>query len=141
MKRVILDTNIILRIADRTSPDHDISYSIVKRLISEGYEICIIPQVLIEFWVVATRPMESNGFGWNASYAITELEKLQNLFSMLHDNESIFTHWKKLISRGVHGKRAHDARIAAAALAHNADAIATLNAQDFTDFGIYLISS
>ncbi len=141
MKRVILDTNIILRIADKTGPDHNLSYSIVKRLISEGYEICIIPQVLIEFWVVATRPVESNGFGWDASFTITELEKLQNIFLMLPDNESIFTHWKNLVSQGVYGKRAHDARIAAAALAHNADAIATLNVQDFTNFGVHLVSS
>jgi len=141
MKRVILDTNIILRITDRTGPDHNISYSIVKRLISEGYEICIIPQVLIEFWVVATRPVESNGFGWDASYTMMELEKLQNLFLMLPDNESIFTHWKNLVLQGVNGKRAHDARIAASALAHNVDAIATLNVQDFKDFGIYIISS
>ena len=141
MKRVILDTNIILRITDRTGPDHNISYSIVKRLISEGYEICIIPQVLIEFWVVATRPVESNGFGWDASYTMMELEKLQNLFLMLPDNESIYTHWKNLVLQGVNGKRAHDARIAASALAHNVDAIATLNVQDFKDFGIYLISS
>jgi len=141
MKRVILDTNIILRIADKNGPDHDLSYLIVKRLISEGYEICIIPQVLIEFWVVATRPVESNGFGWDASFTITELEKLQNIFLMLPDNESIFTHWKSLVSQGVYGKRAHDARIAAAALAHNADAIATLNVQDFTNFGVSLISS
>lgn len=141
MKRVILDTNIILRIADKNGPDHDLSYLIVKRLIAEGYEICIIPQILIEFWVVATRPVESNGFGWDASFTITELEKLQNIFLMLPDNESIFTHWKNLVSQGVYGKRAHDARIAAAALAHNADAIATLNVQDFTNFGVSLISS
>jgi predicted nucleic acid-binding protein len=141
MKRVILDTNIILRITDRTGPDHDLSYSIVKRLISEGYEICIIPQVLIEFWVVVTRPVEINGFGWDASYTMMELEKLQNLFLMLPDNESIFIHWKNLVSQGVNGKRAHDARIAAAALAHNADAIATLNVKDFTNFGVDIISS
>ncbi|HPB84072.1 MAG TPA: PIN domain-containing protein [Spirochaetota bacterium] len=74
MKRVILDTNIILRIIDKTSPDHKLSYSIIKRLISENYEICIIPQVLIEFWVVATRPVNSNGFGWDESYTMIELE-------------------------------------------------------------------
>lgn len=141
MKRVLLDTNIILRITDKTGTDHDRSYSIVKRLISEGFEICIIPQVLIEFWVVATRPVESNGFGWDASYTMTELEKLQNLFIMLHDNEAIFNNWTNLVSQGVHGKRAHDARIAAAALAHNVNAIATLNVQDFINFGIDLISS
>ncbi len=60
---------------------------------------------------------------------------------MLPDNESIYTHWKNLVLQGVNGKRAHDARIAASALAHNVDAIATLNVQDFKDFGIYLISS
>lgn len=141
MKQVILDTNIILRLADKTGPDHDRCYSIVKRLISEGYEICIIPQVLIEFRVVATRPVESNGFGWDASHTMIELEKLQNIFFMLPDNEAIFEHWKNLVSKGVNGKRAHDARIAAAALAHNADAIATLNVQDFLNFGVNLISS
>lgn len=141
MKRVILDTNIILRIADRTAPEHELSYSIVKRLAIEGYELCIIPQVLIEFWVVATRPVNSNGFGWDASYTMTELEKLQSLFLLLPDNESIFIHWKNLVLSGVYGKRAHDARIAAAAVAHNADAIATLNVQDFTSFGVNLISS
>jgi predicted nucleic acid-binding protein len=140
MKRIILDTNIILRIIDRTGPDHNLSYNLVKRLISEDCELCIIPQVLIELWVVATRPVNTNGFGWDAAYTMMELEKLQNIFVMLPDNESIFTHWKNIVSQGVYGKRAHDARIAAAAFAHNADAIATLNIQDFQNFGIQIIS-
>lgn len=138
--RVILDTNIILRLADRTAPDHNLSYSLVKRLFSEDCEICIIPQVLVEFYVVATRPVNSNGFGWDAAFTMVEIEKLQNIFILLPDNETIFIHWKNIAVRGVHGKRAHDARIAAAAYAHNADAIATLNIHDFQDFGVKLIS-
>lgn len=140
MKKVILDTNIILRLIDRTAPEHESSYSLVKRLISENCEICLIPQVLIEFWVVATRPPESNGFGWDTSFTMQEIEKLQNIFVLLPDNELIFNYWQKIVSKGVRGKRAHDARIAAAALTHEVYAIATLNTQDFADFGINLIS-
>lgn len=141
MKRVILDTNIILRLADKTSKEHKQSYSIVKRLLSEGYEVCIIPQVLIEFWVVATRPLDSNGFEWDVDMTLQKIKELQDIFILLHDNELIFKKWLKIVSDGVKGKRAHDARIAAAAQAHEVDAIATLNINDFKNFSIDIISS
>ena len=116
MKRVILDTNILLRIVDKNSAEHPQAYSIIKKLLYEGYEICIIPQVAIEFQVVSTRPIAANGFEWDASFTAQALDDFENIFTMLPENELIFTEWKKLVLKGIKGKRAHDARIVANAL-------------------------
>ncbi len=140
MKKAVLDTNIILRLVDKKSSEHKNVLGLVKSLISDRYHICLLPQTLIEFWVVATRPVDANGFGWNTEFTRQELDKLLGLFILLPDVDSIFTHWLNLVSKGVSGKRAHDARIAAALLAHEADAIVTFNSQDFKDFGVEVIS-
>ena len=141
MKKAVLDTNIILRLVDKQSPEHPKVLGLVKRLITDQYHVCLLPQTLIEFWVVATRPLESNGFGWNTEFTRQELDKLLGLFILLPDIDSIFTHWLSLVTEGVRGKRAHDARIAAAVLAHEVDAIVTLNSPDFREFGIEVIST
>jgi predicted nucleic acid-binding protein len=63
MARYLLDTNILLRASDKTSSSYHLAVNAVARLISVGHECVITPQVLIEFWVVATRPLEVNGLG------------------------------------------------------------------------------
>ena len=57
----LADTNIILRLAEPAHPTHGIALSAVKKLFSDGHNICLIPQNLIEFWNVATRPKDKNG--------------------------------------------------------------------------------
>ena len=63
MTKYLLDTNILLRASDRSSSRYDLAVNSVASLIIQGHECIITPQILIEFWVVATRPIEVNGLG------------------------------------------------------------------------------
>ena len=63
MKLYLLDTNILLRIADTSSPQHHLVLTAITNILSHGDKCVITSQVLIEFWVVATRPLDVNGLG------------------------------------------------------------------------------
>ena len=91
------------------------------------------PQVLIEFWVVATRPTAVNGLGWDPPVVEAAIQGLMQQFPLLTEGPAVFTTWLRLVSTGVRGKRAHDARLAAVALANGISQIITLNVADFAD--------
>ena len=91
-------------------------------------------QVVVEFWVVATRPREANGLGWDPPTARAAVDGLVSLFPMLPEAPEAFAQWLRLVTDGlVLGKRAHDVRLAAAALSNGVGGILTLNPADFTD--------
>lgn len=99
-----------------------------------GRAPCPVPQVLVEFWVVATRPRQANGLGWDPTAARAADDGLVSLFPMLPDVPEAFPRWLSLVSEGsVCGKRAHDVRLAAAALSNGVGEILTLNPADFAD--------
>lgn len=100
-----------------------------------GEELVIIPQVLVEFWTVATRPTNVNGLGMTTDESEKELENLQKFFRLLPENRRIFENWKVLIVKyKVSGKVTHDTRIVAAMIVHKIDNILTLNPNDFKRF-------
>ena len=68
MNKYLLDTNILLRASDLSSSRYDLAVNSVTSLIAQGHECIITSQVLIEFWVVATRPIEVNGLGMIITY-------------------------------------------------------------------------
>ena len=61
--RVLVDTNVLLRLAQPTSPQHAPAQAALMALDSAGLELCLVPQVLYEYWAVATRPPSANGLG------------------------------------------------------------------------------
>jgi hypothetical protein len=75
----------LLRSAQETHPMHESSVQAVRILLEQGERLCIIPQNLIEFWVVATRPTEVNGLGLSFADALSELEQLKSFFVLLPD--------------------------------------------------------
>jgi hypothetical protein len=44
-------------------PHYSIAAPAIEALPEQGRELHIVPQNLIELWVVATRPVEQNGLG------------------------------------------------------------------------------
>jgi hypothetical protein len=50
----------------------------VNEIIGQGGECFLTPQVLIEFWVVATRPLEVNGLGWTTQKTRLEAATLSS---------------------------------------------------------------
>ena len=136
MSEILLDTNIALRLLDRNAPEHPVCVQAIKNLLCQGSKLCLAPQVLIEFWVVATRPVNVNGFGWTATQVIDAISHLRGLFLLLDDTPAIFEVWLALVSSGVYGKRAHDAKLAAFMQVHGISEILTLNGADFKDFPV-----
>jgi hypothetical protein len=61
--KYLVDSNILLRLVQKNSPMHPDARKAIFMLRKEGALLCIIPQNLIEFWAVATRPISSNGLG------------------------------------------------------------------------------
>lgn len=133
--KVLLDTNILLRLASPQAPEHAEIVRALTALLSRGDEPVIASQVLIELWVVATRPANVNGFGWTPARTHQAVTAFRAQFALLEDTPAILTQWLSLVStHGIEGKHAHDARLAATALAHGVGAFLTLNPRDFVGF-------
>ena len=61
--KVLLDTNVLLRLAVVSHPTHTDAVSAVHKIRHRGDDPVIVPQVLYEYWVVATKPTAQNGLG------------------------------------------------------------------------------
>lgn len=131
----LVDTNVLLRLVQKNHPMRPAARRALLALRRGGEELCVIPQNIIEFWAVATRPLTSNGLGLTADEAAKETRKLKRIFSLRPDSPAIFAEWEALVIRHqVAGKQAHDARLAAAMKAHGISHILTFNTDDFKRF-------
>ena len=120
---------------NKKDPLHQIVRQSIKTLERKGEILVVVPQVLVEFWAVATRPANVNGLGMTTDEAESELENLQKLFKVLPENAQIFDEWKTFVAKyKVSGKVTHDARIVAAMTVHKIENILTLNPNDFKRF-------
>lgn len=61
--RVFVDTNVLLAASDPSRPHHHQALHVFDRWPSEGVMLLASGQVLREYLVVATRPLQANGLG------------------------------------------------------------------------------
>jgi predicted nucleic acid-binding protein len=127
-----VDTNVVLRLFDRTAPEHEVARHAVAFLESTGEALAVGLQVLVSTWVVATRPVENNGFGWSVESAQAALDATRDRFILLSEDTTTADRWAQVVrERAVLGKHTHDARIVALMATHGVARILTFNAQDF----------
>ena len=132
MTTYLLDTNVVVRLLEPSAPEHALVKDTIRRLLLDGHVLVLAPQVLTELWVVATRPVEVNGFGWAPSKTADAIARLCGQFPLLEEGPETFERWFALVEgTGVRGKRAHDARLAAVLLSNGLTQILTLNTADF----------
>jgi predicted nucleic acid-binding protein len=111
----LVDTNVLLRLAQPKNPHRRDAEKVLRILWRQRESLVIIPQNLIEFWAVATRPAAYNGLGLSIEVSSIELGNLQEMFTVLPDTPDIFAEWERIVLRyRVSGKQAHDARLVAA---------------------------
>jgi predicted nucleic acid-binding protein len=102
---ILLDTNILIRLATPADPQHGIAVRAVAELVNQGETLCITPQVLIEFRSVATPPTP-RGLGLSAPAADTLVADYEARFLMLDDTAAIYPAWRSLVAAlGVLGRR------------------------------------
>jgi predicted nucleic acid-binding protein len=129
----LLDSGILLRIADRADSQHQIVRAAVVKLIARGEQLDITMQNVGEFCNVATRPVTNNGLALAPSAVVELLEReIEPICDLLPDSASMYQELKRLISTySVVGKQVHDARLVAMMLAGQIENILTLNDRDF----------
>jgi predicted nucleic acid-binding protein len=131
----LVDTNVLLRLADRTHPLHLSIRAAMRKLRHDGHRLHITPQNCVEFWNVATRPSNRNGFGLSPNSTHQLLRLIERLFPLLPDMPTIYTEWRRLVlAFNVSGVQVHDARLVAAMKAHSVTCILTLNTTDFVRY-------
>jgi predicted nucleic acid-binding protein len=131
----LVDTNILLRIARRSDPQHQLIDAGLATLALEGTTLHYTHQNIAELWNVMTRPVARNGFGLAATEAEREVRVIEAGMSLLPDNEATYREWRRIVLRyGVSGVQVYDARLAAAMLVHGIGHILTLNVADFSRY-------
>jgi predicted nucleic acid-binding protein len=136
----LVDTNVLLRLADAESSERAVAEAAIARLIARGNSVFITAQVLVEFWAVATRPEPANGLGWSAETAAETIRALRDQFPLLNETPDVLDRWLDLVHRcRVSGKHTHDARLAAL-LVHGIQQLLTFNTADFPgDWGVQAV--
>jgi predicted nucleic acid-binding protein len=137
-----LDTNILLRIAEPAHPMHAETLNALAVLRAKGDTVSIVPQNIIEFWNVATRPADQNGLGLTHWQTQAEVLRIERMFQLILDPPVIYAEWKRLvIAHSVAGKQVHDTRIVAAMNVHRITHLLTYNKNHFNRFtGIVIVS-
>ncbi len=104
--RVLVDTNVLIRLFQPSNPSSPIAASAIHELKKHDFEVVMVPQILYELWVVATRTVTLNGFGMSVSDTSLLQEKCMQQFRLLRDERGIFDHWSQIVSSNqVIGKR------------------------------------
>jgi len=135
MAKYLIDSNVLLRSLHTGSEQRRQAMRAVIHLLTEGDTVCITPQVMIEFWAVATRPPAVNGFGLAPSFTAFQLGRWMNRFVMLEDNRDVFSNWLVLVKKyEIKGKKTHDARLAAVMLSYGVENMLTFNVSDFAQY-------
>lgn len=132
---MLLDTNVLLRTLQVRHPRYETVARALETLPGRGFDLHIVPQNLVELWVVATRPASQNGLGMSVADATSELMRLKAMFPLLPDTPAIYPAWERLVNRyQVSGKPAHDARLVAAMQVHGLTTILTFDKTGFSRY-------
>lgn len=116
-------------------PQRETALAASEQWTSLGHRLVIVPQVLYEFWVVATRPASRNGLDWTAEETHLKVIQFLDFFTLLRDERAIFDPWfDRVTAYEVKGKSAHDARLVAAMTRHGIRHILTFNVRDFSRY-------
>lgn len=75
-----LDTNVLARSIESDHPQNAEAIAAILALLQRAHDVYVLPQNLIEFWVISTRPRKENGLGLSPVEADAHLAKFESLF-------------------------------------------------------------
>lgn len=131
----LLDTNLVIRLADVVSPGQSLVADRLARYVADGLLPVIAPQIVYESWTVLTRPKELNGFGLVPSIASTTIRGWISRYDCPDDPPGLAIHLLQLCeSHQVRGKQGYDCRLVAWMELHGIKHLLTLNSADFARY-------
>jgi predicted nucleic acid-binding protein len=135
--RVLVDTNILLRCAQ---PNHPLFYQAtqaVSKLLRQEESVFSCPQIIAEFWNVATRPADRNGLGFSREEVLREVASIEESLTLLPDVPAIYAAWKHLVyDYQVQGVKVYDARLVAVMSVYAVESILSFNSADFKRYDL-----
>lgn len=130
--KLLLDTNVLLEATDEGRPLHAKAMALFQNAPADGVDLFIGTQVIREYLVVATRPVENNGLGMSTATALDNIERFRKRASLIAESlraGEVFLEWVGRFE--IRGKKLHDLQILATASVAGVDALVTANQQDF----------
>ena len=128
----LVDTNILVRLANTVDPFHTVATRAVLELHRRGEALHLTAQNLVEFRNVATRPKTVNGLGLSAVDTEAMTSAFETRFPLLAETPDIYPAWKALVAAlGIIGKQVHDARLVAVCHVHAVTHLLTFNGAHF----------
>ncbi len=139
---LFVDTNVLLTATDESRPFHREATRLLTGDVVQSLGLAVSGQVLREYLVVATRPVNQNGLGLGIQGATSNVNEFLRSLDMYSETEEVPGRLRQLaLAHDIHGKRLHDANIVATMEAHGIRALVTQNADDFAPFvGIAILS-
>jgi predicted nucleic acid-binding protein len=132
---VLVDTSVLLRTLQVRHPQFELVVRALELLPRQGKKLHVVPQNLVELWVVGTRPVEQNGLGFTPTQTALELSRIKDRFIVLPETSAIFPAWEALVTKyAVSGKPSHDARLVAAMQVHGLTSVLTFDKSGFARF-------
>lgn len=132
--RVFVDTNVLLEATDEGRRLHARAQGLFRDAFDDGVDLFLGTQVIREYLVVATRPIENNGLGMTTELALDNIKRFQEKASMLAETlqaGEVFVKWAGRY--GIRGKRLHDLQILATASVAGMHALVTANERDYPE--------
>jgi predicted nucleic acid-binding protein len=138
---VLVDTNVMLRLAQPNHRQYRAATDSVARARLAGEALYVTPQNIAEFWAAATRPVgAANGLGLTTAAVAAEIGTIERLFQLAADDPAIYSTWKGLVvTHRVLGTQVYDARLVAAMLVHGISHILTFNVADFSRYRVAVL--
>ena len=138
-KAVLVDTNVLLSATAPLRPLHQAALGVLNDWPNQGFVLAASTQVLREYLVVATRPVEANGLALSLDDALANVAAFRGRMRLLVESEPVWERLRGLIStHGCMGKQIHDANVVATALASGVMKLVTGNVADFKRFAAEL---
>lgn len=129
---ILVETSVLVRWSNSAQSMHLTAVDAVRSLHAQNEQLFITGQNIVEFWNVATRPINVNGLGLSLQDTEFRTGVLERSFQFLDETPAIFPAWHQLVTGlGVQGKQVHDARLVAVCHVHGVNDILTFNVQHF----------
>ncbi len=132
---VFLDTNILITATDSSRNNHYTAKTVIKELYKNGFHPVFSGQVIREYMVVATRPLDKNGLGLKSEDVFQNIEVFKKFILIKEDTRvtsEILSHLA--IKHDLKGKKIHDANIVSTMKTHGIEFLLTENLVDFSCF-------
>ena len=133
---LFVDTNVFLSATDRSRSNHDHARDLLRGGIDGGYHLALSGQVIREYLVVATRPVDVNGLGLSTGLALQNIDVFARPpFVFCDETEAVSQRLRELVQANeLVGKRIHDANIVATMIEEGIRRLITTNVADFSSF-------